>query len=258
MKQFPNFKSVAQTQKRSVLIAWDGLGYNRRALYLLDISRSVVATYNGQLPESIEELERLPGIGKYSSRAILSFAFQKKIPVIDVNVRRVLSRVFWRMQNHIDVQVESRVWKKADEVLPPRSFYDWNQALMDFGAIVCTRKNPKCLLCPITNHCKSRSALLHAKVTRQKNHSSRKTPRRIYRGRVISYLRKISHRKEASFEEIGKVLLPSFAAQNYPWLLDILRSLEKDSLIDSFIAHKSVSLMNFAEKPTTLQFSLAQ
>jgi A/G-specific adenine glycosylase len=122
--------ALAGAPTADVIREWQGLGYNRRALNLKRLAEVVVREHGGELPRTVEGLERLPGIGKYTARAVASFAFGMQVPVVDTNVRRVLSAFAGRELS------ERETWDLAQRMLPEGRAADWNQALMDYGALV--------------------------------------------------------------------------------------------------------------------------
>src|SRR5579872_4755747 len=128
LERFPTLNALAGASTADVLRQWHGLGYNRRALNLKRAAEAAVERFGGQLPHTVEELESLPGIGKYTARAVASFAFNLQVPVVDTNVRRVLSAFAGRELS------ERETWDLAERVLPTGRAADWNQALMDYGA----------------------------------------------------------------------------------------------------------------------------
>jgi len=151
LRRYPSVEALARASAREVRELWYPLGYNVRPVRLRDIARTVVRRHGGRLPDSREELLRLKGIGPYTAGALLTFAHGKPSPILDTNVRRVLRRVFYR-----DRAVPDRVlWRRAGQLLPPRDGYDFNQALMDFGATVCTARRPRCGTCPMREFCTS-------------------------------------------------------------------------------------------------------
>ncbi len=148
MARFPNLQTLAEADEDSVLKHWEGLGYYSRARNLWKAAKQVA---DGPIPDSVEELKKLPGIGDYTAGAIASIAFQKDDPLVDGNVIRVLSRL---NDFHGNVS-ENRdyFWKTAKESLPAGQARDFNQGLMELGALICTPKNPKCEVCPIKEDC---------------------------------------------------------------------------------------------------------
>lgn len=130
LERFPTLQALAEASTADVIREWQGLGYNRRAVNLRRAAEAAVREYGGRLPDTVEGLEKLPGIGKYTARAVASFAFGVQVPVVDTNVRRVLSDLAGRELTNRDT------WDLAERVLPPNRAADWNQALMDYGALV--------------------------------------------------------------------------------------------------------------------------
>jgi A/G-specific adenine glycosylase len=130
LERFPTLSVLAEASTADVLRQWQGLGYNRRALNLRRAAEVAVREHGGRLPPSVEVLESLPGIGKYTARAVASFAFGIQVPVVDTNVRRVLSD--WVGRELTDRET----WELAQRVLPEGRAADWNSAMMDYGALV--------------------------------------------------------------------------------------------------------------------------
>jgi|SRR5579875_2009150 len=127
---FPTPDALARATTADVLRSWEGLGYNRRALNLKRAAEAIVRDYGGQVPSSVPELERLPGVGRYTARAVACFAFNAQVPVVDTNVRRVLAGFAGRELSERETE------ELAERLLPPGRAADWNQALMDYGSMV--------------------------------------------------------------------------------------------------------------------------
>ncbi|MGD9794279.1 MAG: A/G-specific adenine glycosylase [Acidimicrobiia bacterium] len=138
---------MAAAPLAEVLVAWSGLGYPRRARDLHRSAQVIVERHGGQVPDSLEALLALPGIGPYTARAVLAFAFERDVAVVDTNVARVMARTNGRTLRAAEVQ------SIADECLPPGEGWAWNQALLDLGAMVCTARNPGCHRCPVRDRC---------------------------------------------------------------------------------------------------------
>jgi A/G-specific adenine glycosylase len=156
LQQFPDVHSLAAAPQEEVLRLWSGLGYYSRARNLQRAAQQIVAKHGGKFPASLEEALALPGIGKYTAAAILSIAFGEKLAVLDGNVARVLARI-GAVRGDLR---ESKRWqdlqKTANGLLEPKSPGDWNQAMMELGATLCTPKSPQCLLCPVAQFCEGR------------------------------------------------------------------------------------------------------
>ncbi len=153
LSKYPTLKALAKARRSDVKKTWYPLGYNIRPTQLHSIARETVAHYGGELPSTDEELQSFKGIGRYTSGAIRSFAFKQNAPILDTNVRRVLLRVF--LGKPRTKPSESRMWDLSEELLPRGRVYDFNQALMDFGACICSAKAPVCPKCPMRNFCKA-------------------------------------------------------------------------------------------------------
>jgi len=156
LADFPTVRALAEASEEGVLRRWSGLGYYSRARNLHKAARRVVADFGARLPDTVESLLELPGIGRYTAGAIASIAFAKRAPIVDGNVIRVLSRVYAVAKDPKSSEGRKFFWKKAEDVLPAGSPGDFNQALMELGATVCSPENPSCLLCPIRESCAAR------------------------------------------------------------------------------------------------------
>ena len=150
--KFPSLEALAKAGTAEVREAWYPLGYNIRPLRLRDIARAVVRRHRGRIPASRETLLALPGIGPYTAGAVLSFAYGQDAPILDTNVRRVLRRVFLGDRA---APRDRLLWKLAEALLPRGNGYDFNQAMMDFGATVCTARRPGCPECALAGLCVS-------------------------------------------------------------------------------------------------------
>ncbi len=149
LKRFPTIRDLAAASEADVLAAWSGLGYYRRARMLHKAARQLVTEHDGQLPTSTKKLQQLPGIGRYTGNAISSIAFGEAVAVVDGNVKRVLSRVSRHESSGKDL------WITAQRLLDPANAGDFNQAMMELGATICTPVAPLCNQCPIGRHCAS-------------------------------------------------------------------------------------------------------
>lgn len=155
MERFPEIASLAVADQSEVLNLWEGLGYYSRARNLHRAAKVVVEEYGGILPADIRALRRLPGIGRYTAAAIASIAFGLDEAALDGNIRRVLSRVFDVDEPDRSADGERRLWSLAKQHLPAGRAGEFNQALMDMGATVCTAKSPDCSKCPIREFCQA-------------------------------------------------------------------------------------------------------
>jgi A/G-specific adenine glycosylase len=161
LKRFPTVEKLASARLDSVLAAWSGLGYYRRARWLHAAAKQIVNHDGGRFPASAEDWQKLPGIGRYTAAAIASIAFHQAIAVVDGNVERVLSRLAGE-----NVSGE-RSWTLAQALLSSDRPGDFNQAMMDLGATVCLPRHPQCLLCPVRDLCSTQGELAASLVSRR-------------------------------------------------------------------------------------------
>jgi len=157
LARFPTLAALAAASEQEVLSVWEGLGYYSRARNLHRAAQQIAADGDGKLPPDRKALERLPGIGRYTAGAITSIAFGKDEPALDGNIRRVMARVFDLRLPARSPQGEKRLWELVEENLPPGRAGDYNQALMDLGATICTPHSPTCLLCPLAGLCQAQA-----------------------------------------------------------------------------------------------------
>jgi A/G-specific adenine glycosylase len=156
MGLFPFVQALASAPEQDVLNAWEGLGYYSRARNLHKAARIVTKDFDGKLPGTVDELVRLPGIGRYTAGAIASIAFGKDEPALDGNLKRVYARLFDVAEPVDTPRGEKLLWEIARANLPEGQAGDFNQALMDLGATICIPKTPRCLICPLMDMCKAR------------------------------------------------------------------------------------------------------
>jgi len=156
IQSFPTVGSLAKAPETKVLKHWEGLGYYSRARNLHKTAKEIHQHLDGRVPESREEILKLPGIGKYTAGAILSIAFNQDAGVLDGNVKRVLSRLFRLKENGASPTSEKILWELADKMPPSGQAGDFNQAIMELGALVCLPKNPLCEKCPLNKICEGR------------------------------------------------------------------------------------------------------
>ena len=156
MQRFPNLESLAEAPLQEVLAAWEGLGYYSRARNLQRAAQMVMNEFNGKIPSDLTSLRRLPGVGRYTAGAIASIAFGQPAATLDGNIRRVLSRVFNVSEDARSPAGQRQLWSLAAGQLPIDRPGDYNQALMDLGATICTPQAPDCPVCPLTTTCQAR------------------------------------------------------------------------------------------------------
>jgi A/G-specific adenine glycosylase len=155
LERFPTFQALAQASEAEVLALWQGLGYYARARNLHRAAQEVVTRHNGTLPPDPVAIARLPGVGRYTVGAICSFSFDLPVAAVDANIARVLARLI-NLQEPIDsASGAAKIWETAELLLPPGASggRDYTSALMELGALVCTPRQPQCLLCPVRSEC---------------------------------------------------------------------------------------------------------
>ncbi|WNQ12097.1 A/G-specific adenine glycosylase [Paenibacillus aurantius] len=156
MEKFPTIDALADAPEEDVLKAWEGLGYYSRARNLQAAAQEVKESYEGKVPDTPEAISSLKGVGPYTAGAILSIAYNKPEPAVDGNVMRVLSRFFLLEDDIAKPSTRGKIEKLARALIPAGSAGDFNQALMELGATVCTPRSPHCLVCPVMERCGAR------------------------------------------------------------------------------------------------------
>lgn len=235
LKQFPNWKTLAQANNETIIRAWSGLGYNRRGLMLRDIAQTIAK--NGE-PKTEEEWQTLKGIGPYTAAALAIFSLHQRTLPIDTNIRRVGARL-WLGIPFPELKDDEAIGKAAAHFLPTRGrFYDIPQALFDLASLICT-KTPACAACPMLSACKTGKKFITGKIvipkqsikkTQETKHRNKPYPDRIYRGRI---LKAIQTHSSLNIKKLGTLIDPSFdKARDQDWLLRMLDRLQKDRMID--------------------------
>lgn len=236
LTRFPDWISLAEAKTDEVIHYWSGLGYNRRGLMLRTIAQHVVI--HG-LPTSEETWRQLKGIGPYTAAAIAAFALKKRTLPIDTNVRRVLGRVFLGILFPQLTDDES-IRKATIDFLPTRgNYFDIPQAVFDLATSVCL-KSPECAICPLRKDCKSASLFLSGNVeipkrtikqANEKKHSTKPSPDRIYRGRILKAIKEAADGLE--FMEITEAIDPTFNEEvDADWVLAMLERLTKEGFLE--------------------------
>lgn len=155
VKAFPTIQDLATANTQRVMRHWQGLGYYRRAKHLHEAACQIVRDHAGRVPQRLDDLLKLPGVGRYTAGAIASIAYHQRQPVLDGNVSRILARLF-AIQHPIDLpKVKSELWRLAEALVPARHPGEFNQALMDLGATICVPRRPRCSQCPVSWACRS-------------------------------------------------------------------------------------------------------
>lgn len=160
LEKFPDLPSLAKASEAEVIAQWSGLGYYSRARNLHAAAKKILAEHGGEFPRSPQDILALPGIGRYTLGAIASIAFEQALPLVDGNVIRVYSRLCAWKGSPSDAKFQKKIWALAEEIIHSEAlaqgYGDFNQALMELGATICTPQNPACLLCPVQASCQGR------------------------------------------------------------------------------------------------------
>lgn len=244
---FPTLADLANAPTAEVISAWVPLGYNRRAVSLQAIARQVIADFDGKLPETGADLLKLKGIGRYTAGAIACFAYHKQVATVDTNIYRVLHRVFLGLEYPEPKLSTEAMFAFAEQVLPQGQAYDWNQALMDMGATICSSANPQCGRCPLQESCAAyqemsqHSLFPSGVVLRQLRKVAEKkttyaaqpftSSNRYFRGRAIAHLRTLPGGEHLPLDKLGPVLKADFQAGDLPWLEKLVAGLQRDGLV---------------------------
>jgi A/G-specific adenine glycosylase len=156
LKRFSSVKRLAQATPRAVREAWDGLGYYARARNLHQLAKKVSGA-GGQVPDSPEELVKLPGVGRYTAGAVACFAYERPVAAVDTNVARVIDRAFIGKGEGGREKGKARIWEIAERLVPKDGKRAWrfNQAIMELGALVCVARKPQCPECPVRAVCRT-------------------------------------------------------------------------------------------------------
>jgi A/G-specific adenine glycosylase len=158
LARFPTVQSLADAEPDEITRLWSGLGYYSRARNLHAAARKIAGEHGGALPSDVEALRELPGVGRYTAGAVASIAFDRAAPIVDGNVVRVLARVLDLREDATTPATQARLWETAEALANGPRPGDLNQALMELGALICTPRAPKCLLCPLREDCRALAA----------------------------------------------------------------------------------------------------
>jgi A/G-specific adenine glycosylase len=161
---FPNVRRLAAATEPDVLRLWEGLGYYRRARQLHAAAQIIVAQHRARFPQSVAELRKLPGIGRYTAGAIASIAFNQRAPILEANTIRLLSRLIGYRGDPLSSVGQRILWQVAEDLLPRSNVAHFNQGLMELGSLVCTPSEPKCDECPLAGLCEARAAGLQHEI----------------------------------------------------------------------------------------------
>jgi A/G-specific adenine glycosylase len=232
---FPTLDALANAPTADVIRAWSGLGYNRRAVNLQRTAQAVIERHGGEMPRNLAQLRELPGIGPYTAGAIACFAYEQDVGFFDTNIRRVIHRVLLGPELPKEKVTTREIQALADELVPEGNGYEWNQALMELGAVVCTSRKPACLTCPLQLHCAAFPEIQTViaslpKGTRKKQEEPFNGSMRFYRGRVIEALRELEDGQTVDLTTLGPKVRDDFTEEHITWLRDVVQGLSRDGL----------------------------
>ncbi len=236
LAQFPRWETLAIASNASVIHAWAGLGYNRRALMLRDIAKQIV---KHGVPTNEQEWGSLKGIGPYTAAALTSFSLQQRALPIDTNIRRVIGRACLGIP-YPDLKDDAVILPVLDQFTPVRGkYYDIPQALFDVANLICTKATPKCLICPLKETCKTKAGFLKQEyhlpakgsvTVKERIHAGKKFPDRIFRGRILGLVR--TEPKTWTRDTIGPQADETYHRKNDRlWVYAMIERLIKDGLM---------------------------
>ncbi|MCX2727883.1 A/G-specific adenine glycosylase [Thermomicrobium sp. 4228-Ro] len=223
LSRFPTIEHLAAAPLAEVIAAWGGLGYNRRAVYLWRAARQIVEQHGGEFPRDRRQLEELPGVGRYTAGAVLCFAFGQPVAFWDTNIARVLTRIFLG-PDHSPRRRDLDAL--AERVLPLDRAYEWNQALMELGARVCTSRSPRCEQCPVRAVCRSVGTVGMVRRRSERFAGSR----RYYRGRIVAALRRLP--AGVSLHALRELVGDPDSAGGELALEELVEGLARDGLVE--------------------------
>ena len=237
--RFPSFAALAAVEGGDVVRAWRGLGYNGRAVRLHALARVVMERYDGRLPHDIDALRALPGIGAYTAAAVRAFAFELDDAAVDVNVRRVVHRVALGLE-YPRRAGDGELDTLAIAAVPHGAAHDWNSAMMDLGATICTARAARCLVCPLRERCAASPVDAARLAELARAHAPRKPPQsalpferttRFLRGRVIDRLRDVPPGRTLAVDALRSDLSSVVPADRLDEIPGVLDALVRDAIV---------------------------
>lgn len=236
LERFPTVEALANAPISDAIKVWGDLGRYRRVVNLHRTARTIVNEHGGKVPSDPAVLARLPGIGPYTAGAVACFAFEKGVPLVDTNIRRVLHRVFVGPDVPEPAAKESEILALAEKLVPPagNAAWTWNQAVMELGALTCTARKPRCEACPLSGRCRARARISGALAALPRPPKAETAYRyedsnRYLRGRVLARLRE-APAAGVSLRELGAALREGFGEGDLDRIRTVVESLEKDGL----------------------------
>ena len=235
LERFPTVQSLAEAPIADVIRVWGDLGRYRRIAFLHRAAREIVDRFGGEVPSNVQELRSLPGVGPYTAGAVACFAYEQDVGFVDTNVRRVIGRLVLGAEPG-ESAGQRAVDDLAQRLVPAGHGWAWNQGLLDFGALRCTARNPKCDGCPLTTLCAAYPAGIEREATSRKGKPAAERfegSNRFYRGRILAELRARSIDETDDgipLPELGASIKSEFEEAELPWLYGVVSGLAKDGL----------------------------
>lgn len=235
LQRFPTLQVLSKASNAEIITAWEGMGYNSRALRLRDCAKAIVELHSGKIPKTREELLALPGIGPYTASAIAAFAYHSDVAILDVNIRRVYSRLLQPMTTTADTLSDDVLEPFANAIFPIGKSSAWHQSVMDIGALFCTARRPKCDVCPLNELCASSGKMTETVLKKKIEPSFDGVPNRIWRGRVVQLLRKVPPSEYVTFQDISNQLFSASlftTTEQEQWFITLMQGLERDTIVE--------------------------
>jgi len=239
VQRFPDFRALAAATTADVLREWKGLGYNSRAVRLKKLAEEVVTRFDGTMPRELGALRALPGIGPYTAQAVRAFAFHEDTAACDVNVRRVVHRLLFGIEFPPLADAKT-LDERALELVPSGEAHDWNSAMMDLGATICTARAPKCLICPLRADCSAAPTDAATIETLRKRWAQAPSPQsalkferttRYARGRIVDRLRELPPGQAISLLDLQADLRPQLGERTPTEVQALVTALQRDGLV---------------------------
>jgi A/G-specific adenine glycosylase len=267
LEEYPTLDDLAAAPPADIIRQWAGLGYNRRAINLQRIARTIRDQHGGSFPRQVEQLRQLPGIGPYTAGAIACFAFEQDVAFMDTNIRRVLRRVLVGPDDTASTLSDRALLELGQSLIPPGQGWAWNQGLMELGALVCTAARPLCWRCPLREYCRAYEAWRQADETlfvpeqqpqptppdtsapaayptsSRSNRPARRVAeraaqpfvgsQRYYRGKLVAQLRALPPGEQVALEHLGPKIKDDFSPDtDLDWLRNLVAGLVRDGLAE--------------------------